>query len=450
MHGAFSWPLLAAAIALAAVGGAVVAWWLLPRTANESAVTQTAALAISPEQYNLFAGYEELALVKRIDDPKASIDAINAALFQMRSMRSAFPGSHPVFAPLFARLSELSRRAGDVRQADTYILEAGADIVETVGEYHPFAAMVALELARNAHAVGDHPKVATQLLRALGIRWRVLGLAELGQRQSPLVDRAVLEQCSQQASSLDDTDDDGLLDVIELAVGLDPRTEDSDADGVPDDDEDHDADGVRNRLALALSASPFLTWAHYGAYEPRPLMWQAPSRYPLLEEPHRGSSLAAWSVTAPQAMGYFEQRLSPAHSTRAIDHGFSLLARVSPVAGWTALAVDPATSGPRFDIAIRRVDDGSVEVRLLSSVVPREGPVVIVDSLRHGRWSLLELQYRARSKTATLYIDGRPSLTGYVGHYQYQESRVVWGVSATGDGDRRASAVFNLVWLEIF
>jgi hypothetical protein len=358
-----------------------------------------------------------------------------------------------VFAVLYARLAESSRRTGDLRQADSDALDAAAHAVGAVGEDHPYTAVVAMELARNAQAAGDHHKVAAEVLRALDIRWRVLGLSEIVQRRAPLLDLVVLEQSSPDASCADDTDGDGLIDLIEVAAGLDPRAKDSDRDGVLDDDEDHDGDGVRNRLALGLMASPFLTWANFGGHEPRHAAWQAPVQFPTVEQSQSHHGLASWSLTASQAMGYFTQRLSPAHSTRAIDRGFSLLARVEPVAGLTSLAVDASPAGPRFDLLIRRIDDRSVEVRLPSSVVPREGPVVVVDAPIHGRWPLLELQYRPHSKSASLYIDGRRSLTGYLGHHQYQaaqEGVMAWGVAATGGGDPRASALFNLVWLEIF
>jgi serine/threonine-protein kinase len=445
------WPVVTGAVVLAAVGGAASSWLVTHRT-NET-VTPLRALAMSPEQYDVFAGYEELAFNKRLDDPASSSAATNGALFQIRSVRSAFPGSHPVLALLFARLAESSRRAGNLRQAGADVLEAAADVVETIGEDHPYTTVVALELARNAQAAGDHHKVAAEILRALEIRWRVLGLSDIVQRRAPLLDPVVLERSSPHASCTDDTDGDGLLDLVEVAAGLNPRARDSDGDGVLDDDEDHDGDGVRNRLALGLMAAPFLTWAQFGAQEPRPLTWQSPVRYPLVEQPHREPGVSAWSLTAPRAMGYFEQRLSPAHSARAIERGFSLIARVSPVAGLTSLAVDAAPAGPRFDLMIRRLNDRSVEIRLPSSVVPREGPVVVVDAPVHGRWPLLELQYRSVANSASLYIDGHRSLTGYVGNHQFQapqEGHVVWGVAATGDGDLNASARFNLVWLEIF
>lgn len=444
------WPVVAGAVALAAVGGAALTWTALTRGANQNTAGQSQVLSISPEQYNVFAGYEELAFNKRIDDPKASRAATNGALSQIRL---TLPGSQPVFAVLYARLAESSRRSDDLRQADSDALDAAAHAVGTVGEDHPYTAVVALELARNAQAAGDHHRVAAEVLRALEIRWRVLGLSEIVQRRSPLLDAAVLEQSSRHASCADDTDGDGLIDLIEVAAGLDPRSEDSDRNGVGDGDEDHDGDGVSNRLALGLTGSAFLTWAHFGGHEPRHLAWQAPTQFPTVEQPQSDNGVASWSLTASQAMGYFTQRLSPAHSTRAIDRGFSLLARVEPVAGLTSLAVDASPAGPRFDLLIRRIDDRSVEVRLPSSVVPREGPVVVVDAPAHGRWPLLELQYRSHSKSASLYIDGHRSLTGYVGHHQYQapqDGAVVWGVAATGDGDLQASARFNLVWLEIF
>jgi len=170
----------------------------------------------------------------------------------------------------------------------------------------------------------------------------------------------------------------------------------------------------------------------------------------MVERPDTASQ--AWMIAVPHSQGYFTQRLSRTHSVRAIESGFSLLVRVQPVEGLTSVLVDTAPVGPRFDLTVRRVTDRTIEVRLLSSVVPREGPVVIVDAPVGGRWPLLELRYRPQWKSAALYVDGRRSSGGYTGNHQFQEQnegRVVWGIA--GDAtNTKAAAAFNLVWLEIF
>ena len=55
-----------------------------------------------------------------------------------------------------------------------------------------------------------------------------------------------------------DTDLDGLPDDVELALGLDPLSVDTDGNGVPDGDEDADGDGLTNREEIASGADPLL------------------------------------------------------------------------------------------------------------------------------------------------------------------------------------------------
>jgi hypothetical protein len=65
----------------------------------------------------------------------------------------------------------------------------------------------------------------------------------------------------------------------------------------------------------------------------------------------------------------------------------------------------------------------------------------------------LELRYRPQWRAAALYIDGRRVSEGYAGNHQFQDPKeggVAWGVASAGNGDRRAEAAFNLVWLEVF
>jgi hypothetical protein len=323
---------------------------------------------------------------------------------------------------------------------------------DTVGEDHPYTAVVAMELARNAQAAGDHRKAAAEMLRALEIRWRVLGLSEIVQRHGPLLDAAAIERNSPTASCALDTDGDGLLDLVEAAAGLDPRSRAAGTNDVFDADQSFAGSAVSNRLALGLSAEPYLTWTHYGSYQPRDMAWQSPDHFPMVERPDHASHPAAWTIAVPHSQGFFMQRLSRLHSVRAMESGFSLLARVQPLEGLTGISVDTAPAGPRFDLAVRRLTDRTIEVRLLSSVVPREGPAVIVDAPVAGRWPLLELRYRPQWKSAALYVDGRRLSAGYTGNHQFQEpneGRVTWGVAGDASS-RKAAAAFNLVWLEIF
>ena len=443
------WRVIVPAV-VAAVAGVALTWAVLTRRAENDGSPAPEVLAISPEQYKVFAGYEELAFNQRTSDPSAAAAASAGAMSQIRL---TLFGNRPVFALLYARLAESWRRAGKLTQAGTSADDAAAHTVGTVGEDHPYTAVVAMEWARQAQARGDHRKAAAEILRALQIRWQVLGLADIAQKRSVLLDAAALEHWSQQASSADDTDGDGLIDLIEAAAGLNPQSNDSDRDGVFDDDEDHDGDGVRNRLALGLMASPFLTWAHSGAYEPRDLVWQTPVRFPMSERGDRASRWPSWSLIATQGQGYFHQRLSAAHAARAVKQGFSLVARTWPDAGLTSLALDSSTRRT----TVRLVDSSSRGQRDRGPVAlehcpsrrscrrrgGQSGPVAVAGTAVQAAGSIRNALRRWASFADRLRWP--PPVSGGV-------RRPAWsgGSPRPATATHAASARFNLVWLEIF
>jgi hypothetical protein len=403
--------------------------------------------SISPDQYKVFVGYEELAFDKRQADPRGASAALDGAWDLTREL---LPGNQPLFGLLQLQSSEALRRAGDVKLADEATTNAGANLLLSVGEDHPYTALLAMELARNAQAVGDHRTAAAQIRRALHIRWRVLGLTELLQRRVPRLDAARLEEASRRASCDLDSDGDGLPDCLEVAAGLDAHSLDSDGNGLSEDDERFEDLDVSNRLALGGLTSPFLTWAQYGAHEPRYAGWQTPPRFPMVE---RGAiDPPRWSLEALHGQGYFNQRFARAQSSRALESGFSLLARVQPVEGATGLDVDTAPIGPRFDLTVRRINAHSIEICLVSSLVPLAGRTVTIESEAAGPGPLLELRFRPQWQSAALYVDGRRVADGYKGHHQFQDPQV--GVVSLGlmnskDSPARAKTSVNLLWLEI-
>ncbi len=436
------------ALLLAGAAAGALLTWALPWRDPAGAVRPGAG--IGPEEYKIFSAYEELAFNKRLDDPRAAAAATAQAMFQVRS---SLTGLQPVSALLYARMSECWRRAGDVTQAGARALDAAVHAVSSAGDDHPYSAVIAMEMARNAQESGNHHQAAVEVGRALDIRWRALRMEGSTTPRGPLLPLAALEQASRNGFSLEDTDGDGLLDLIEAAAGLDPRSMDSNHDGIMDDDEDHDGDGVINRLALGLLAMPFQTWAQFGTHDPRSLAWQTPARFPMTERPVADMRFPAWNISTSQSMGYFTQRLSDAHSQRAIERGFSLLARIRPESAESSLVVDTSPRGPRFDLMLRRVDDRTIEIQLLTVNTPRQGPVALVTTPAGGPDPVIELRYRPQWPGAALYADGRRLMDGYLGHRQYQapaEGGVAWGIASNVASQPRAAAAFSLVWLEVF
>ena len=135
-------------------------------------------------------------------------------------------------------------------------------------------------------------------------------------------------------SAYADADDDGLVDLVEAAVGLDPRRADSDGDGVADGDEDHDGDGVSNRLALGVTGDPFLTVAQLGTARPFEGMWQTKRK--VDQAPYPGPP-PGWVVTTT-SQALLTQRMPAALRARAFARGFSLFVRATPRASWDVYA----------------------------------------------------------------------------------------------------------------
>jgi serine/threonine-protein kinase len=444
--GAVGWTVTTAVLVAALV-------WAMPRSPRGSGSTGNASTIpggapISPEQYRVFSGFEELAFNTLPTDPEGSASATNGAIAQIRP---AMPGNRPLLALLDARLAQSWRQAGDSNQSAAAALDAAAHMFATVGDLHPYAAVVAMQLACNAQLAGDHDKAAAEILRALEIRRRVLGLPESEKTSGPVLSTAALAGSSRLIRCDVDDNADGVLDVIASAAGLDARAV-GPGKTTAIREEDRPLLDVRTRLTLGLMPDPHLTWAHYGAYEPRYVGWQTPARFRMIERADN-ATLPAWSVVAPDSQGYFTQRLSRSHSVRALSSGFSLLVRVMPVAGVASIVVDAAPAGPRFDLAITRVSDRRIQVRLLSKVIPQEGAMVTIDTPVDAPPPLLELRYRPQSKSAALYADGRLLQTGYGGHREFQdplEGAITWGIIGSGGGDPKSAAAFNLVWLQVF
>jgi protein kinase-like protein len=422
------------------------AYWMSGRTASSPAAA--APEGMSEAQYRLFAGYQELAFASRLSDPAASATALGNALSMTRL---TFPGNQPLFALLFGQVSNSLRHAGDLAQAEANARDAMTNMYYSVGDEHPFTTAIAMELARNAQAHGDVRLAAEQVLRALTIRQQILGVqADAGRLVQPTL--SALESSMRTMSVETDSDGDGLLDAIEAAVGLNPRSIDSDGDGVSDDDETVGGTlKISNLLKFGLAASPYLTWAHYGASQPRYEGWQTPQRFPMIE---RGELRPPrWRIAAKQGQGYFTQRLSREQSQQAIQRGFSLFIRVQPIYGLAGVTVDTSPVGPRFDVTLQRTSDRTIELAVLSSVVPLQvAHRVSIEATQSSVGPLIELRYQPRTGSAAVFLDGRREIDGYVGHRQFQdplEGGVAWAVSSPGNVDRRPECSYSLVWLEI-
>ena len=450
-HGRWRQTAVSIAAPIAAIAIAAIASGFGALSVSSRSERNTSPPSISPEQYQVFSAYEELAFDRRLEDPAAAATAVGSAMAQIRH---TFAGNRPIFALLYGRMSNSARQAGDLKQADSHTNDAGIHAQSSVGEVHPFSAVLAMEMARNARAAGNTATAAEQLVRALNIRERVLGWSEIAGASLPALDLKAFERSVVLTRSLEaDSDGDGLLDVVESVIGLSPRSVDSDRDGVLDDDESVTGSGVSNRLRFGLVASPYLTWSHYGAYDPRYLGWQSPANFPMIQRAE--TVLSQWFIEAAQSQTYFLQRLSRAQSRAAVERGFSLFVRVQPVQslGYAAVAIDTAPVGPRFNVTAERITDRLMEIKLLSSIVPLKGLPTVVEAPLKGVGPLIEVRYRPQWGSASLFVNGQRRRDGYSGLRQFQgqdDGLVAWAVAVSESSQPRAAGAFNLVWLEIY
>jgi serine/threonine-protein kinase len=435
------------AMLLAAVAGAIAMRALAPGVSPAQRGPGATEVGLTPDQYAVFAAFEELAFVRLPTDPSGAATAVKSSVSLVRPV---LPGHHGLFATLYTRLSEAERLARHPEEARLALQDAEAHAVSVLSEADPLTSLVALEAARNSATPGE----AWQALRrALDARRRGFALPSAAHASAAWHDREREPPSVASTSCASDSDDDGLIDCVEAAYGLDPDKADSDTDGVPDGDGDIDADGFDNHVALGLPASSFLVTAAYGAHAPATLGWQSPPKFPFLGSAVTGSDGPAYRIEAAQSMAYLYQRLGADVARQAMRRGFSLLARLQPDSGLATLAVDLAPHGPRFDLLVERVDRETVDLRLASSIVPREGPTLRIASASSGPGPLLELRYRPSSGTATLIVDGRSRHDGYRGHRQFQggsEGAVSFGVARRDAGEAtQPVARFGLVWLQI-
>ncbi len=244
-----------------------------------------------------------------------------------------------------------------------------------------------------------------------------------------------------------DDDGDGLPDLLEAVVGLNPRSRDSNGNGIEDGDEDWDGDGVTNALEFGLVIDPSKIIAHYGATDPEREGFQQPANRPFVgTATPRSAAGPSWKVPSVGLSMYFLP-LTSAQRATALTRGWRLMTRGHVPAGIAFSSIDLASEGPRFDVdVIHRTE--SVDIQLNTSAVPYEGMRTAVPG---DGWPLTELEYDPRSKSARVAIAGVvANPTPYRGYYQFQEGLgLFFGSSSEIVNVPRGDADFNLVMFTI-
>jgi hypothetical protein len=431
---------ISAALVLVALLGVLAAGvgWRAGRVDADDGRSRVSALP--DDQFRLFGGYVDLAFEKRATSPQVAYDEVLSAY---RLIRPVLPGDEAIHGVLSMYGAWLRLAAGDTSQARKELDDARYQLHQSVGEHHPYASVAALMAARLTQGEGRHEEAAAEVVRALRIRWNVLGLDRLASKAPTEMDLARLAKLSASYPVERDTDGDGILDVLEAAVGLDPERADSDGDGVPDQDEDADGDGVSNLLALGVGADPFLTVAQVGPLHPFGAMWQ--KRHNSRQAPDAGPP-GGWSVSTT-SQGGVAQLLPNGVRARAFERGFSLFLRATPRAGLAYSTIDTFPSGPRFDLVLKRTSEASIESVLWTDVVSQHGLTNVHPWSVHAP-PLFELRHRP-GEGARLYRDGQVVRADYDGHRQFLGGGVAFGAMVPAGDQPDANAVFHLVWLEV-
>ncbi|MCC7178903.1 MAG: serine/threonine protein kinase [Acidobacteria bacterium] len=431
---------LAGAVAVGVVAGVLLTSRVRQGGAPAAAPDDQAGYVIAPDQFRLLSGYLDLAFDKRETAPAAAYDALTTAYAILKSL---LPGDEAIHGRMWAMKAWLRLAEDNVADARTHVDDLRWFFAQSVGEHHPYSVVAAMIEARFAQREARYEDAATAVQRGLHLRRRLLGPGDPAGRTRRELDTQRLAQLLRAIPVELDTDGDGIPNVLEAAVGLDPERTDSDADVVTDQDEDHDGDGVSNLLALGVSADPFLTIAHAGVYPPVRDLWQ--SRHALRQGPDTGPP-AGWQVST-SAQGQLVQQLPAGLRERAVRRGFSLFFRATPRTGTVGVTVDTSPAGPRFDLGLAPAAGGqAVESLLFTDVASRQALRDVHPPA--GEPPLFELRHLPR-EGVRLYRDGRLVRTGYAGHRQFLEGIVIIGITTGPGGSPEASGSVHLVWLEV-
>lgn len=306
-------------------------------------------------------------------------------------------------------------------------------IERTAPAEHPYRAMAAAVMALAETQRGEFDRAGVLLGDALRVRAAALGVEPPSRDVLTRLRSALVEVPAHW-----EWDEDGMLDILEMALGTNRKAPDSDSDGVLDVDEDADGDGAPDGLLYGLGFDASRVVSHGGAIDPqREGFW-------------RIGRLTTGGVTQPRP-GWRMQATGEAHygvpftsaqqrATRV--QGWRLVLLVSIEQGSATATVDPAPAMQAFELRATRVSD----TRLALEVSGGPGPIEIAAA--RGAAIALELQYlpgcdcaRLRQRNAVL-LDGLRGDRGRSGRWGF-----TFGVAGTQS--RPADATFQTALLEI-
>jgi tetratricopeptide (TPR) repeat protein len=316
---------------------------------------------------------------------------------------------------------------------------------QELGPVHPYRMTILGALASLQQNRGHFSEAVSNIVRALEMRRQILTLDRpltVSRRNDWAVLTAGLTKWMPQSSLESDADHDGLSDLFERVLSLDPMSADSDNDGTGDGGEDTDRDGWTNCLQFCLTIDPTHVIAHYGAVDPNKLGFQKYGQLPGQPAPNHE---AAWRVESTAQDLYFRP-LMIFEKKLALERGWRITAVGNAQEGGAWVDVD--LGARRFDLNFRRDESGRRYFKLNTGVVPEAGPEYPLSG--DGLWPIAQLDFDPARGVAVLLVDGLPRLERYAGHGQFLENLgLFWGSWTQAGRNSRASADFRVAMLEI-
>ena len=414
-----------------------------PSAAVWSEPADAPAVGMTQQQRDLVASFEELAGRLGVKSDWAGAAEVYA---QIRTIHRDTIGEFaPVSGLNIARTGWAHHRAGRLDDARYLYEEAVVKQESTLGTVHPYLATTMGALAMLHYQVGRVSESKAWLDRALAVRHGVLGVFPAQYRGRLTLDLDSLPATTDLAGTalLSDQDGDGLLPLIERAIGLDPGRADSDRDGTPDGDELIDDLGVSNCVAYCLAIDPTKVVAHYGSINPRRLGFFR--HYPIEVDAVQRGSVAAWEMrTGP--LGYYFHRLTSAQKDAAVESGWRLMLRGRVVRDGAYAVVDLTPRAGRWDVNLFLKPSGETTAHLTTHVVPLTGSEARIDEPE--TFPLLEL-IGSRGGRVDYYVNGTLHTRAHPGTRQFQDDRGLMFGSGSRTG-QAGSGEFALVWLEIW
>lgn len=139
----------------------------------------------------------------------------------------------------------------------------------------------------------------------------------------------------------------------------------------------------------------------------------------------------AWQMTGNNCCGYWYGNLTGAQWNDAFTRGWSLSGTVrtsgTTGVGYIDLDVIGASGRNRFDISFG--NDGTNGWAGLSVFTDASNPALKTTFAGNG-FHLLDMRWDPTTQSASLWVDGVLTLSGYTGHTQFREGHgPIWGVT---------------------